>query len=376
MKKKKLFRIQDLIGVVNSLFPPSLAEEWDNVGLQVGDPSAEVTKVLVCLDVTSEVLKAAAENGAEAVISHHPLVFRPLQTLTPRDGTGQLLMQAVRENIAVISAHTNLDRAAGGLNDWLAARLGVKACEPLAPAPPGDLLKLSVFVPCGYEGPVSEAIFSAGAGSIGDYDCCSFRTTGTGTFRPGEQSNPFLGESGQLESAREIRLETIVPRERLGRVLDGMKRAHPYEEVAYDLVSLLNQRPDIGLGRIGRLQTKTTLGGFVATVREALGASSMRVVGRDEQAVGKVALCGGSGSSLLSEAIRQGADVLVTGDIKYHEARAAQDRGVGLIDAGHFATEHLMAEEAVRVFSDEAARRKMDIEFQTYYGEEDPFRSV
>ncbi|MFO7982208.1 MAG: Nif3-like dinuclear metal center hexameric protein [Desulfuromonadales bacterium] len=376
MEKKKIFRIQDLLGVVNGLFPPSLAEEWDNVGLQVGDPSAELTRVLVCLDVTPEVLKAAAETGAEAVVSHHPLVFRPLQNLTPRDETGQLLMQAVRDDVAVISAHTNLDRAAGGLNDWLAARLGVTSCEPLAMGPAGDLLKLSVFVPCGYEGPVSEAIFAAGAGSIGDYDCCSFRTTGTGTFRPGEHSNPFIGESGQIESAREVRLETILPRERLGRVLDRMTRAHPYEEVAYDLVSLLNQRTDIGLGRIGRLQNKTTLGEFAATVREALGAQSMRVVGNDDKGISKVALCGGSGSSLLTEAVRRGADVLLTGDIKYHEARAAQGRGIGLIDAGHFATEHLMVEEAVRVFSEEAARRKIDIEFHTYHGEEDPFRSV
>lgn len=360
---------------MNGLFPPSLAEEWDNVGLQVGDPRAPLQKVLVCLDVSAEVLAAAKEAGNTAVLSHHPLIFRPLKSLTPKDETGELLLQAAQSGIAILSAHTNLDRAAGGLNDWLARRLGVEKAEPLM-AGGGKLLKLVVFVPEAHQQQVAEALFAGGAGSIGAYDRCSFRSDGTGTFRPGPESSPFIGAPGVDESVQEVRLETVVPQDRLSKVLNKMQKAHPYEEVAFDLVPLANQRSDVGLGRLGRLQQKTTLSGFAATVKKALGASSLRLVGDPEHKVAKVALCGGSGASLISEAVRRGADVLVTGDVKYHEAKAAQSQGLALIDAGHFATEHLMVEEAVRVLAEEAGRRGLNIEFQECATENDPFYTV
>jgi len=376
MKKERSARIQDLVGLVNTLYPPSLAEEWDNVGLQAGDPGAELNRVLLCLDPSERALDAARTAGAQALLPHHPLIFRPLKNLTPGDETGRILFRAVREGIAVFCAHTNLDRARGGLNDWLAARLGLSAATPLAADRGGDLIKLVVFVPSGYEGVVAEALFKAGAGRIGNYDRCSFAAAGIGTFCPGAGTNPFVGRQGETERMSEVRLEAILPREVQGRVVDRMLRAHPYEEVAYDLIPLANRRPQVGLGRIGRLAEPTTLEAFVAKVKKALGAPSLRLVGDPGRSVAKVALCGGSGASLLGEAARQGADVLVTGDVKYHEARAAESQGMALLDAGHFATERLAIQGLATDLRREAEGRGLNIEFIEMEGEEDPFKAV
>lgn len=374
MKKERIARIQDLVGLVHSLYPPALAEEWDNVGLQVGEPAAELRNVLVCLDPSEKALEAAAAVGAEAIVSHHPLLFRPLRSLTSVDETGRVVMGAVRAGIAVLCAHTNLDRGRNGLNDWLAARLGVTEAKPLAAG--GDLLKLVVFVPAGYENPVADALFAAGAGEVGRYDRCSFRSYGTGTFRPGPGTAPFLGRAGVTEAARELRLETILPRAAANRVVEKMIKAHPYEEVAYDLVPLANRRSDVGLGRIGRLEETLTLAEFARRVKDALAVNTLRLVGDPQARIGKVAVCGGSGSSLLAEAIRQGADVLVTGDVKYHEAQNAASQGIALIDAGHFATEHLMVTGLSALLQWEAEQKGLNLVFHKMKGESDPFQTI
>ncbi len=359
--------------MLNALYPPAYAESWDNTGLQTGDPQAPVSRVLTCLDPSEKALTAAVSAGAEAILSHHPLIFQPLKNVTPANETGRLILAAARAGIAIICAHTNLDRAPNGLNDWLAAHLGLSATTPLALG--GDeLLKLVVFVPAGYEDVVAEALFQGGAGQIGNYDRCSFLSDGTGTYRPGEESHPFRGRRGETERTGEVRLETIVPRHRLNRTVERMLKAHPYDEAAYDLIPLANRRSDIGLGRIGRLPQAMSLKLFADQVKEALGTGTLRLVGNLETPVTKVALCGGSGASLMQEAIRQGADVLVTGDIKYHEARNAENQGLALIDAGHFATEKLMVRGLAQVLRDETVRRGAAIEFFEMEGEEDPFR--
>ncbi len=376
MKKERIVRIQDLVGLINALYPPAFAEEWDNVGLQAGDPSAQLSRVLICLDPGPKSIEAARTVGAQAILSHHPLIFRPLKNITPCDETGRVLFAAIREGIAVISAHTNLDRAPGGLNDWLAARLGLVHTAPLAFAGGGDLLKLVVFVPTGYENQVADALFSAGAGKIGHYDSCAFRSRGTGSFRPGADTSPFIGRQGEVEAVAEIRLETIVPRELVNRVVGKMQKIHPYEEVAYDLIPLGNRRPDLGLGRVGRLPEPVTLGEFARQVKAALGVRFLRLVGDAETRVAKVALCGGSGASLIADAARQGADVLVTGDVKYHDAQNALSQGLTLIDAGHFATEQLMVAELAQTLRSAAQQRGLDIEFVKMEGEVDPFDTV
>ncbi|MDY0267880.1 Nif3-like dinuclear metal center hexameric protein [Trichloromonas sp.] len=376
MTQPSTTRLQDLTGLLHKLYPPFLAEEWDNVGLQVGDPGMPVERILVALDPTEATLAEALRRGAQALVCHHPLIFRPLKRLTPQDETGRILFRAVREGIAVLAAHTNLDRARDGLNDWLATRLGILDPQPLEAGAPGDLLKLVVFIPAGYEDRIAEALHRAGAGHIGSYDLCAFRVAGTGTFRPGAGSTPFIGRAGETEEVREIRLETILPRELTAKVLEKMRKSHPYEEVAFDLIPLANSRPGIGLGRIGRLATPLPLAQFADRVKEKLNAQSPRVVGDLATSIAKVAVCGGSGASLLHEAAHQGADVLVTGDVKYHEARNAESLGLALVDAGHFATEHLMVDALAERLKQAAREQRLELIIDTAEGEADPFQRV
>lgn len=366
-------RIQDLVGLVHSLYSPELAEDWDNVGLQVGDPGAPLERVVVSLDPCLPALRAARDAGAQALVTHHPLLLRPLKRLSPDDTIGKTIWTAVQSGIAIVCAHTNLDCAVDGLNRWLADQLGVQQSVPLQPAA-GDYLKLVVFVPVGHEESLAEAVFSAGAGAIGAYDRCSFRSSGWGTFRAGEGTDPFIGEAGRTEQVEELRLETIVPRRQLQRVLEKMLKAHPYEEVAYDLIPLQNRVPGAGLGRIGRLAAEMPLNDFADRVKSALGCSHLRLTGAGNRTVHKIALCGGSGAGLLHTAHRQGADVLVTGDVKYHDARLAEQLGIDLIDAGHFATEKVMIGKVAETLNRVARQRHWDILFDTFTGEQDPFR--
>jgi len=366
-------RIQDLVGLIHKLYAPELAEDWDNVGLQVGDPGRPLHRVMVALDSGLEAVEAARDAGAQALVTHHPLLFKPVKRLTPDDAVGKVLWTAVRDDVAIISAHTNLDCAVDGLNSWLAQKIGVEQAIPLQ-AVAGDYLKLVVFVPVGHEDAVADALFSAGGGQIGAYDQVSFRSSGEGTFRPGPGAQPYIGTLGQREKTEEVRLETIVSKRKLPRALEKMQKVHPYEEVAYDLLPLQNQVPGAGLGRIGRLAQQTSLGEFAARVKESLGCDHLRLIGADQMPVRKVALCGGSGAFLLQTAHRQGADVLLTGDVKYHEARQAEELGIALIDAGHFATEQLMIEQVTQSLQAAARQLNWGVAFEAYTGEEDPFR--
>ena len=375
MAKAKIVRVQDVGGLLNQLYPPALAEDWDNVGLQLGDPAAPVEKVLVCLDAEEQVIARAEEVGAQLVISHHPLIYRPLKRIAPTDETGRSLFRALRGGISVFSAHTNLDRARGGLNDWLATKLGLEDAAPLEQSI-GDLLKLVVFVPLGYEEQVKDALFSAGAGVIGDYDRVSFQGPGQGGFRCGPETNPHIGTAGESEVVDELRLETVLPAALSGKVVAKLLKAHPYEEVAFDLYPLVNRRADVGLGRIGVLPQALEPRDFAQQVKHALGLSQLRVAGCCKGQIRKVAVCGGSGASLISEALRQGADCLVTGDVKYHDAQRARAEGLVLIDAGHFATEILMVAQLAQELKQAVAERQWPLEIIEMTGEEDPFSWV
>ena len=368
----RTMRVQDLLGALNGLYPPDLAEEWDNVGLQVGDPNAPVSRVLVALDPSSAAVAAARVQGAELLVTHHPLLFKPLRRLTPDDPVGAVIWPAVQGGVAIISAHTNLDVAPAGLNCWLAARLDLQESEPLQTIS-GRLLKLVVYVPAGHEEAVADALFAAGAGQIGAYDQCSFRSAGTGTFRPGPGTTPFIGKSGEREAVAEVRLETIVPQRRLNKVLDRLLKVHPYEEVAYDLLPLANALPGTGLGRLGRLAEPQSLANLGDRAKAALACRSVRLVGDPEQKVARIAVCGGSGAGLIQEAKRRGADVLVTGDVRYHDARLAEELGLALVDAGHFATEALAVAGLTTTLNQLAATNQWSLDVIAYEDERDPF---
>jgi len=378
MKKSPTMRLQDLLGLVNSHYPQYLAEDWDNVGLQVGDLTQEITKVMVALDPALTTVNMAIKHDCQALITHHPLIFTPLKKISPSDTTGKILYTAIRNNLGIISAHTNLDHASDGLNDWLATTLQLHGCQPLLRPKAGQLLKLVVYVPANAADAVADAMFKAGAGSIGRYDHCSFRSAGVGTFRAQPGCNPYCGTIGSDAQVDEIRLETIVARAQMQRVVERMKKQHPYEEVAFDVIPLENSAQDIGLGRIGSLETALKLEQFARQCKQLLNCTSMRAISAagDDALISKVAVCGGSGASLIHEAARQGADVLVTGDVKYHEALSAQELGLAVIDAGHFATEHIMANYLADKLTRATQQRNWSVEYMVAPHEVDPFITI
>lgn len=337
----KTAKLSDILGIINKIAAPDLAESWDNSGLQVGDPTAGITRIMVSLDVTPAVLESAISQGCQLLVTHHPLIFKPQKNISTSTPQGRLIHKAICNGIAIVSMHTSYDIAAGGLNDVLADKFDLLDCVPLQITSGQELLKLVVFVPDGHLDQVRRAVFPF-AENLGVYQDCSFSTGGEGTFTPQEGANPFIGKVGVRQHTIEQRLEVLVSKSMLSRAVKSMLAAHPYEEPAFDVYPLLNEGKKLGLGRIGRLSSPVVLADFAAQVADVLGVNGLRYVGQPDTEVKKVAICSGSGASLLQSASRSGADVLVTGDVKYHEARDAQDAGVALIDAGHFHTEILM----------------------------------
>jgi len=332
-------KCQVIMDAMERLAPKYLAESWDNVGLLIGSPAQNIDKILVTLDVTSAVVDQAVRDGVNLIITHHPILFTPVKNIRTDLPQGKILESLLAAKIAVYAAHTNLDSATGGVNDILAAKFNLQDVKPLAVSYRDKLYKLVVFVPKTHEQVVSEAIWRAGAGQSERYSHCGFASQGIGSFLPLEGAQPFIGRCGSLEQVEEVRLETIVPEKISRRVIKAMLKAHPYEEVAYDLYELMNDSNGLGLGRIGKLPTSMSLHDFTLQVKNALGIDFVSVSGDQDKAIKKVAVCGGSGASLIHKASFAGADVLVTGDVKYHEGQEALAAGIGIVNAGHFATE-------------------------------------
>ncbi len=369
-------KIQTVINLVEQLAPKYLAETWDNVGLQVGDPAGEVQKVLVSLDINAEVVEEAIREDVDLIVCHHPLIFQPLKSIRFDNPLGKLITQLIGNSIAVYVAHTNLDSAKEGINNLLAETLGLQETEVLAPSSEEKYYKLVVFVPQGHQDQVREALAQAGAGWIGNYSHCTFQTVGTGTFQPGAGAKPFIGQVGELEKAEEYRLETIVPARLAGKVIKALLKAHPYEEVAYDLYPLLNEGPKLGLGRIGKLAKPLTLAELIQQIKDKLELPSVRFGGDPDQTVEKVALCGGSGASLFSKAVFKGADVLLTGDIKYHEGQDMLAQGLSFIDAGHNGTERIIVPVLAAYLRAKATQAKLNIEVVESQVNTDPFQTA
>jgi len=332
--------VRDILHRLDQLAPPALAESWDNVGLLLGDPAREVTRVMTALDPTAEVLAQVEAMRAELLVTHHPLLFAPVKRLVEDGGAMSLLQRFIRAGCSVIAAHTNLDSAPHGLNTHVANLLGLRDTRPLVPSPTRPLLKLVVYVPGTHAEEVRVAISDAGAGQIGDYAECSFAAPGTGTFRPGAGTHPYIGAVDVLERVPEVRLETVVPKTLLSPVLSALFAAHPYEEVAYDLITLENPWPDAALGRLGRLDAPTTAGAFLSFVRETLPAPRAVLLGDPAQPVDTIALCTGAGGEFLDYATRAGANLYLTAELKHHQAIIAGRSAPAVIDAGHFPTEY------------------------------------
>ncbi len=337
-----MIKLKKITRALEDLAPVSLQESYDNSGLQVGEPDMQVNGILISLDVTEEVVEEAIRLGFNLIISHHPVIFGGLKSLTGRTATERIVSRCIREGIAIYSAHTNFDSIPEGVNRAMAERMGLGNLRILE-ARKGLLKKLVVFVPTEQAPAVREAMFEAGAGHIGAYDSCSFNLEGKGTFRGEEGSDPFVGSPGSLHTEAETRIETIVPAHLLNRVVQAMVAAHPYEEVAYDIYPLENSFPGVGMGMLGEFENGMDEEVFLNFIKDRFGLSVIRHSELLGKQVKKVALCGGAGSFLIQRAIGSGADVFVTGDLKYHQFFDAEGRIV-LMDIGHFESEQFTRE--------------------------------
>ncbi len=360
--------------MMEEIAPPYLAEEWDNVGFQIGDINQLIDKAMICLEVTDAVIDEAIAKGVGLIISHHPLIFRPIRNIRMQDPTGKMIFRLIQHRIGLYCAHTNLDSVLGGVNDVLATILEIKDTIPLNNTRFEKYFKLIVFVPHSHVEGVRDAMCRAGGGHIGNYSHCTFQTEGIGTFKPLEGTNPFIGKQGVIEKTPEVRMEIIVPKEKLDAVVQEMIQAHPYEEVAYDVIPLDNAVNRHGLGRVGKFKKPLSLFQLCQKLKEKLGTASIKFVGDPDKQVQKVGLCGGSGGEFIQEALNCGCDCYITGDIKYHDAQYALHTGIALIDAGHLETEQIICADLARRLEEAVQAHRYDLQILLSQTNINPFQ--
>ncbi len=356
-------KVKDVINMLEGYFPLHLAETWDNSGLQIGSLDKQVQRVLISLDLDTEILEIALQEKADMIITHHPLFFRPLKSIDFDQPEGGLIKSLIKSDISVYSAHTNLDAGELGLSQVLAEMLELQNTAPLDKYKREDLLKMVVFVPVSHFEAVRSAMSKVGAGHIGKYSECSFSTLGHGTFLPGEDTRPFIGEKGRLEKVEEYRLEMVLYKRDLKNVVEALKQAHPYEEAAYDIYHLENEFKLFSMGRKGWLKAPLKLNDLVGLVKQVLQLESIRVAGDMEKEIQSIAVVSGAGASFIDSVVKQDIDVLVTGDVKYHEVKNAVALGLAIIDAGHQGTEQIVSSHLCNLLSASSEKRGFEITF-------------
>ena len=334
--------VKTICETIETFAPLSLCESYDNVGLLIGDAQTEVSGVLICLDVTEAVLDEAIQKNCNMIVSHHPLIFGGLKRLNGANATQRCVAKAIKNDIAVYAAHTNLDNVLQGVSGRMAEKLGLTNTHILQ-TKQNSLLKLVVFVPHAQANQVREALFAAEAGKIGNYDACSYNTEGFGTFRANEHSNPFVGAKNELHSEPETRIEVILPAYFKKQVVNALLQSHPYEEPAYDIFPLQNDWTQAGLGIVGDLSTAEDEKTFLQRVKNTFNAQTIRHTEPLGKPIKRVALCGGAGSSFLPDAIAARADIYISGDFKYHEFFNAENK-ILIADIGHFESEQYTKE--------------------------------
>lgn len=329
--------LREFVAWLEELIPPSFQEHYDNSGLQVGDPSAVIDSVLLTVDVTTDVIDEAVQHGCRLIISHHPLIFSPLKRIAFGSEAERCVAAALARGITVYSAHTSFDNLPWGVSHALAVKVGLENTRVLAPVK-DRLLKIITFVPVSHADIVRDSLFEAGAGHIGKYDRCSFNIHGEGTYRAGEGAVPYAGTAGEYHTEPEVRIEAVVPGHLAGSCIRALLASHPYEEVAYDVIALENMYYGAGAGTIGTLAAPIAGTQLLERLRQLAGTPVIRYSGDPERTVKTVAVCGGSGASLISDAFRAGADAFITGDVKYHAFTEAP-REMLVADMGHYESE-------------------------------------
>lgn len=329
--------VSEVIKIIEDFAPPALAESFDNVGLMVGDKSMRVRGILLTLDVFEESVDEAVERGLNLIITHHPLIFSPLKSLTGKNYIERVIIRAIKQGVAIYSAHTNIDSVSGGVSFKLGEKLGLGNMRVLCPVK-NNLLKLVIYSPVNYSNSIRKALADTDSGSIGAYDSCSFSSMGEGRFRALSGAKPFVGEINNLHTEREERIETIIQRHKLASTLAVLRRVHPYEEMAYDVLPLENIDPSVGLGVVGEFEEEMSLHDFLGGVKRILDIPAIKYSKPVKNMIKRVALCGGAGASFISDAIGSGADIYITGDLKYHDYFIPEGR-ITIADVGHFESE-------------------------------------
>lgn len=343
-------KVKDIGVVIDGIVPLKLAQDWDNVGLLIGNTQKDVKNILLTIDVTKDVVAEAKRLKTDLILSYHPIIWDGLKKVTA-DGPTSAVYELIRSDIAVFSIHTALDSVVGGVNDGLAEIIGIQNGKPLGDYvdnPAGDNYKLVVFVPVKSLAKVSNAVFAAGAGAIGNYSHCGFGTEGTGTFLPLEGARPAIGTKGRLEKVREIRFESIVPAGKLDNVLVAMRKAHPYETPAFDVIRLYDGQNKFGLGRIGDLSEPQRLGQIIKRIKRHTGARAFGIIGDEKRLIRKAAVCAGTCGTIINLVIAQKADFYLTGELKHHQALAAREAGLTCICLSHTVSERFILKKLAK----------------------------
>jgi len=343
-------KIKEIAERIDRIIPLKLAQDWDNVGLLIGEPHKDIKNILLTIDITKAVLSEAKQQKAELIISYHPIIWDALKTITT-DGPAGIVYDLIRSGIAVFSLHTALDVVTGGVNDALAEIIGIRDAKPIGDYveyPEGDNYKLIVFVPSDSLAKVSNTVFAAGAGAIGNYSNCSFGAEGTGTFLPLGGAKPAIGRKNEFEKVPEIRFETIVPAKKLDAVIEAMIKAHPYETPAFDVFKLFNEQSKFGLGRIGQLMQPLRIAQIIEKIKKTTGAKAVGLVGDDKKLVKKAAVCAGSCGRIINSVIASKADLYLTGELKHHQAVAAQEANLTCICLSHTVSERFILKKLAK----------------------------
>lgn len=365
-------KVREIAHEVEKIAPPSLAQDWDNVGLLIGDSQKDVKNVLLTIDITKAVLAEARQLKADLIISYHPVIWDGLKKITSAGPTA-VVYELIGADIAVFSIHTALDTVSGGVNDALAEIVGITGGEPLGDfvqSPMPDNYKLVVFVPVNSAGWLADAVFAAGAGALGNYSHCGFSSAGQGSFLPLTGAKPAIGKKGRLEKVPEIRFETIVGADKLDAVIAAMLKAHPYEQPAFDVLKLHNDRSRFGLGRFGKLEKPASLSKIIARIKAKTGAKAVGIVGPEKRLVKTAAVCAGSCGKIINLVIAQKADLYLTGELKHHQALAAQEAGLTCLCLSHSVSERFILKNLAQRL------RKMlkQVKFTVSKKDADPFK--
>ena len=365
-------KINEIAEQIEKIVPLNLAQDWDNVGLLIGDARKNVKSILLTIDVTGDVVTEAKKLKADLIVSYHPVIWDGLKKITT-EGPGNTVHELIRGGIAVFSIHTALDVVTGGVNDGLAEIIGIEDGKPLGDyvdKPADDNYKLVVFVPTESLAEVSNSVFAAGAGAIGNYADCSFSTDGTGTFLPTEGAKPAIGKKGHLEKVFEIRFETIVPAEKLDAVVAAMKKSHPYETPAFDIITLYNKQNKFGLGRIGKLAKPLRMEQIIQRIKEQTGATAVGFIGKEKRLVKTAAVCAGSCGKIINLVIAAKADLYITGELKHHQALSAQEAGLTCICLSHSVSERFV----LKKFAKQLQKQLNSVTIRISKKDLDPFK--